>query len=334
MKRHRSSPKGTGAGSCPNPSRRPTFGSGALPWLRHAARRVAGLCGAATLGLVLLSGCGVESFLDPQGPVAAQQRTHFWQVTALMALVVLPVLTLTPWLLWRYRDRGGADYEPRWGFSRGWEIALWGGPSLVVAALAVLLWVNTTRLDPYAPLASDANSLRVQAVGYDWKWLFLYPDLGIASVDLLAFPAGRPLEIELTSATVMQSFFVPALGSQVYAMGGMSTWLHLGADAPGRFRGENSQYTGEGFHMQKFEAVAMDEAAFEDWARNAATASALDTAALDALEQKGVASDLAYALDRPSDEILFGGLPDDLFAQVMAETAKAPMAPHDMAAGR
>ncbi|WP_282026240.1 cytochrome ubiquinol oxidase subunit II [Limimaricola cinnabarinus] len=283
---------------------------------------------------LLLSGCGVDTFLDPQGPVAAQQRTHFWLVTALMALVVLPVLTLTPWLIWRYRDRGGADYEPRWAFSRAWEVALWSGPALVVTVLAALLWINTTRLDPYAPLVSDADPLRVQAVGYDWKWLFLYPDLGIASVDLLAFPAARPLEIELTSATVMQSFFVPALGSQIYAMGGMSTWLHLEADAPGRFGGENSQYNGKGFHMQKFEAVAMDDEAFEAWARHAATAPALDAAALEALGREGVASDLARALDRQGNEILFGGVPDDLFARVMSETAKAPMAAHDRAAGR
>lgn len=284
--------------------------------------------------IVLLPGCGIESFLDPQGPVAAQQRTHFWLVAALMVLVVLPVLTLTPWLIWRYRDHGGADYEPRWAFSRGWEVVLWGGPALVVTVLAALLWINTTRLDPYAPIVSEVDPLRVQAVGYDWKWLFLYPDLGIASVNLLAFPAGRPLEIELTSATVMQSFFVPALGSQVYAMGGMSTWLHLEADAPGRFKGENSQYNGKGFHMQKFEAVAMTEAAFRDWARDAATAPALDAAALDALGREGVASDLARALDRQGDEILFGGLPAELFARVMSETAKAPTAPHHVAAGR
>ncbi|GAD55834.1 cytochrome O ubiquinol oxidase subunit II [Limimaricola cinnabarinus] len=286
------------------------------------------------VAILLLPGCGVESFLDPLGPVAAQQRTHFWLVAALMALVVLPVLTLTPWLIWRYRDRGGADYEPRWAFSRGWEIALWGGPTLVVVILAALLWVNTTRLDPYAPLVSEADPLRMQVIGYDWKWLFIYPDLGIASVDLLAFPAGQPLEIELTSATVMQSFFLPALGSQVYAMGGMSTWLHLEADAPGRFKGENSQYNGKGFHMQKFEAIAMNEAAFEDWARNAATKPALDAAALDALSREGVASDLARALDRQGNEILFGSLPVDLFARVMSETAKGSMASQHMDADR
>ena len=214
-----------------------------------------------------LTACSGEhlSFLDPQGPIAAAQRGHYWFVVALSMVVVLPVLVLTPWLVWRYRYGGTAVYRPRWTFSKKMEWLIWGLPLLIVAVLSYVLWTATHELDPYQPLPSDKKPLRVQAVGYDWKWLFIYPDQGIATAGKLVFPADRPLALELTSTTVMQSFFVPALGSQIYAMNNMVTRLHLAADGPGAFRGQNAQYNGKHFHEQLFTAEALEPQAFNDF---------------------------------------------------------------------
>ncbi len=130
-----------------------------------------------------------------------------------MMIIVVPVIVLTPWLGWRYRYGKHHDYKSEWHFAWRWEVALWGIPLAIVTVLAVFLWRNTLALDPYEPLSLPGKPLRVQAIGFDWKWLFVYPDLGIASVDELAFPADRQIAIEPTSETVMQSLFVPALGN-------------------------------------------------------------------------------------------------------------------------
>ena len=136
-------------------------------------------------------------------------------------------------------------------------------PAVIAAMLAVFLWRNTTALDPYEPLSLPGEPLRVQAIAFDWKWLFIYPDLGIATVDELAFPADRQLALDLTSETVMQALFVPALGGQIYAMGGMVTHLHLAADGPGRFRGRNTQYNGEQFRRAAIRGRGDDGSRFQ-----------------------------------------------------------------------
>jgi cytochrome o ubiquinol oxidase subunit 2 len=209
------------------------------------------------------------SFLDAQGPVAAEQRWHFYWVLGIMGVLVAgPIFLLTPFWIWRYRYGNKASrYTPKWNFSRVLEIMSWGGPIIIVGVLAYFVWLDSHKLDPYRPLASNQPALRVQVIGYDWKWLFIYPDLHIATVGTLALPAGRPISLRLTSATVMQSFFIPALGSQIYAMGGMVTQLHLEASRPGRYLGENTMYNGDGFHQQKFTAVGMSAAAFQAWVR-------------------------------------------------------------------
>ncbi|MBI1398013.1 MAG: cytochrome ubiquinol oxidase subunit II [Betaproteobacteria bacterium] len=210
------------------------------------------------------------SFLDPQGPVAAAQRWHFFEVLGIMAVLVAgPIFLLLPFFAWRYRYGNKASrYAPRWEFSRLLEIMAWSGPIVIVVVLSFILWRDTHRLDPYKPLASDQTPLRVQVIGYDWKWLFIYPDQGIASIGMLAMPAGRPVSMQITSATVMQSLFIPALGSQIYAMGGMVTRLNLEADRPGRFLGENTMYNGNGFHQQHFTAAGMTPDDFSAWVQN------------------------------------------------------------------
>jgi cytochrome o ubiquinol oxidase subunit II len=206
------------------------------------------------------------SFLSPQGPVASAQRDHFIAIILLVFIVAAPVLVLTPYLAWRYRYKNSrARYTPDWRFSWPLDGVIWGIPLAIVIVLSVWLVNNSNKLDPYKPLNSGNPPLRLQVIGYDWKWLFIYPDLGIASVGKLAFPADRPLAVDLTSNTVLQSFFIPSLGSQIYAMAGMTTHLHLLASRRGDFLGENLQYNGTDFHREKFTAVAMTPEAFDDW---------------------------------------------------------------------
>ncbi len=193
----------------------------------------------------------IDSFLEPAGPVASAQRAHLAVVVLVTMIAVLPVVVLVPVILWRYRySNSKARYAPEWGRSGKLELVLWGVPFLIIAVLSVMLWRSTVKLDPYEPLGSAAETLRVEVIGLDWKWLFLYPDLGIATVNELAFPAGRPVALNLTTDTVMQSFMVPALAGQIYAMPGMITDLNLQADAEGVMLGANSQYNGEGFADQ------------------------------------------------------------------------------------
>ncbi len=273
-----------------------------------------------------LAGCGSESmsFLDPQGPVAAAQRWHLFEVVAMVMIVVLPVLVLTPLIAWRYRRKNeAARYTPKWSFSRPLEFVIWGVPITIVAILAVLLWRDTHVLDPYSPLQADKPPLRVQVVGLDWKWLFIYPDEGIASVGELAFPADRSLALELTTNSVMQSFFIPALGSQIYAMAGMVTKLHLAADGPGRFLGENTLFSGTGFHKQKFTAVAMAPGDFDGWVETVRSDGvALDETAYRVLARQSTPEAAREVLGTPAmpeNVLFFTDIPPNLFAAIVGK---------------
>lgn len=269
-----------------------------------------------------------ESFLDPAGPVAAAQVTHLRIILIVMAIVVIPVFAATPWLIRRYRyGRSKGDYRPDWSFSTLFEWLAWGVPVMVVLILAGYLWERTHNLDPYNPVPGAAGQpLVVDVVGYDWKWLFIYPEEGVASVGELAFPASRPLELHLTSDTVMQSFLIPRLGSQIYAMKGMRTKLNLAADSPGTFEGRNTQYNGEGFYTQTFKASAMSDAAFSRWISKAkASGLPFDTKARDAMEAKSTKVELARKLDQPTGQpILFSTAPGAMFDEIagLKETAQ------------
>lgn len=227
------------------------------------------LCVIGGLVLVLASaGCALQGngFLNPVGPTAEAERQLFFEVTALTLIVVVPVLVLTPWIVWRYR-RGNKQsaYRPKWEFSWPLEILAWGVPVLIVIALGLLLWNRTLRLDPYRPLSAALPPVEIQVVGLDWKWLFIYPRQGIATLNELVIPVGRPVHLTLTSDTVMQSFMVPNLAGQVYAMAAMKSQLNLQADRAGEFLGENTQYNGKGFQKQKFRTRAVSEQDFSRW---------------------------------------------------------------------
>jgi cytochrome o ubiquinol oxidase subunit 2 len=276
---------------------------------------------------LLLSSCSSShlSFLDPQGPVADMQRLHFLEVLGLLAIfVALPVFLVTPWFAWRYRYGASPRYAPKWNFSWPLDIACWAGPMVIVILLGALLWGSTHALDPYRPLPSGQPALRVQVIGYDWKWLFIYPDEGIASIGELALPAGRPVAMQLTSATVMQSLLIPALGSQIYAMGGMVTQLHLEADKPGRFMGENTMYNGSGFAQEKFTAVAMAPGEFEAWVRNVrASGVRMNPATFNAISKRTTRAQLITAVGHvPSRDgnVYFRGVTTALFPAVVAAT--------------
>lgn len=285
----------------------------------------------------MLAGCSSEmhlSFLDPQGPVAAAQRHHFFEVLiVLLVFVAIPVFVLTAGFLWRYRFGAKTSrYAPNWDYSAFLEIASWAGPVVIVVALAIMVWRDTHALDPYEPLASDQPALRVQVIGYDWKWLFIYPDQGIASIGVLALPVGRPMAMQLTSATVMQSLHIPALGSQIYAMGGMVTQLHLQADRPGQSLGENNMYNGDGFHQQRFTAVAMTPERFNAWAAAiCANGMALNEQSLRAISRRSTRAELMAALSQPTSpdgHVYFNGSTAALFpAVVMATMAGTTAAP-------
>ena len=289
---------------------------------------------SAGVAALIIAGCSGDthlSFLDPQGPVASAQRWHFLEVLAvLVVFVAIPVFVLTPWFLWRYRyGATSSRYTPNWNFSGPLEIAIWAGPVVIVVLLAILVWRDTHALDPYKPLASDQPALRVQVIGYDWKWLFIYPDQGVASIGVFALPVGRPVAMQLTSATVMQSLHIPALGSQIYAMGGMVTQLHLQADRPGRSLGENNMYNGNGFHQQRFAAVAMTPEEFSAWASEVRmNGIALNEQSLKVISRRSTRAELIAALSKPGSHdgnLYFSGGTAALFPAVVKATMGGTM---------
>jgi len=244
--------------------------------------------GILTLGLLpLLAGCSDLRVLQPVGPIGLADRQVILIAFALMMIVVIPVIVMSVAIPWRYRaGNRKAAYKPEWKHSTAIEVVVWLVPALIVAALGVLVWNSTHRLDPYAPLPSSQQPVQVEVVSMDWKWLFIYPQLGIASVNQLVFPTGRPLELRLTSDSVMTSFFIPRLGSQIYAMAGMQTRLNLQADQAGNYLGENSQYSGKGFSFMQFQAEARDAKGFSQWVRQVKDSpKTLDEKGFDRLEK-------------------------------------------------
>ena len=203
-----------------------------------------------------------ESFLQPMGPVASAQLQHLEIVTLLTLIAVVPVLLATPWILWRYRrSKPSGKYRPNWESNRILECLMWGVPILVVFLMGVSLWKMTFRLDPYKELGKDP--LQIKVIGLDWKWIFIYPDEGVALVDELVVPEGRAVELTLTTDTVMQSLQISAIVGQIYAMPAMTTKLNFLAAKQGEAQGMNTQFTGNGFWKQKFVVYSVSK---EDYA--------------------------------------------------------------------
>lgn len=221
---------------------------------------------AGALGsLTLLSGCDF-ALLDPKGAVGVAEKQLIAVSVWAMLIVVIPVIVLTLVFAYRYRaSNRSATYAPKWSHSTPIEIVVWTIPTLIIIFLAVLTWKTTHELDPYKPIESNVKPIDVDVVALDWKWLFIYPSLGIASVNQLALPVDTPVNFHITSDSVMNSFFIPQLGSQIYAMAGMQTSLHLIANEAGDYEGLSANFSGKGFSDMKFRALAMNPADFQAW---------------------------------------------------------------------
>lgn len=234
--------------------------------MRHARLPVWGKLTALS-PVLLLSGCSSLVLFHPKGQIGSDEKSLIITAAILMLIVVVPVIIMAIVFARRYRaSNTKAKYTPEWEHSRAIEIVVWAVPIVIVAVLGTLAWVWSHRLDPYHPIASEDSSINIQVVSMDWKWLFIYPKQGIATVNEIKFPANVPVHFYITSEAVMNSFFIPQLGSQIMSMPGMQTQLYLEADRPGDYRGISANYSGAGFSGMSFKAVATrTDAQFRDW---------------------------------------------------------------------
>lgn len=234
-----------------------------------AARRLALL-----LTTLPLAACSTI-VMKPFGDIAQQQSQLIVTAVVLMLLIVVPVIALTLLFAWRYRSANkSAAYTPQWDHSTRLELLIWGAPLLIIIALGAITWISTHKLDPYRPLeridakrpiANGVKPFVVEVVALDWKWLFVYPELGIATVNELAAPVDRPIEFKITASTVMNSFYIPALAGQIYAMPGMQTKLHAVINTAGVYDGFSANYSGRGFSHMRFKFLGLAPAEFERW---------------------------------------------------------------------
>ena len=221
-------------------------------------------------GMALLGGCQKLTVLNSHGQVGAEEAFLIKLSLGLMLIVVLPVFVMVIWFSIRYRaSNKKATYKPYWAHSSAIEWVVWLVPIAIVCVLGYLTWVKTHELDPYKPLQSKNKTVRVEVISTDWNWLFIYPDEHVASVNELVFPENTPVSFHLTSASVMTSFFIPQLGSQMYAMAGMRTQLNLMADTVGVYDGKNIEYSGNGYATMHFKALSMSPGDFEAWLKRA-----------------------------------------------------------------
>ena len=225
----------------------------------------------------LLTGCGGDMvLLNSKGPVAEGQSNLMMIAIYLMLLVVIPSVIMALWFGWKYRaSNKDAEYKPTWAHSTTIEIIVWGIPVIIIGILAWLTWWGSHKYDPYRPLESDKAPLTVQVIAEQFKWVFIYPEQNIATVNELRFPEKTPLSLRITSNFTMNSFFIPALSGQIYAMAGMQTHLNMLADETGVFRGFSSNYSGYGFSQMHFKAHSVTEAQFANWVESVKTGNGI-----------------------------------------------------------
>jgi cytochrome o ubiquinol oxidase subunit 2 len=261
-----------------------------------------------------LAGCG--GVLDPRGPVGAAEKLILTDAVTIMLLIVVPVILATVGFAWWFRaSNTRATYRPNWDFSGSLELIIWAVPTLVITFLGGIAWSGSHALDPYRPLVSRLKPIEVEAVSLDWKWLFIYPDEGIATVNQLVVPAGTPVHFKITSASVWNTFFVPQLGSMIYSMARMTTQLNLEADAPGTFRGLSGMFSGDKFSDMHFEVRAVNGDAYRQWLAAAKeSGSALDRDAYARLAQSADTAPLSS----------YKAVDPTLFAAIVAGTAPEP----------
>lgn len=240
------------------------------------AKRLILLGGFTLLGLVIVGGIWyfrthTVALFATEGPVAHRQRDLMFFALALSLIVIVPVFIMLALIIWRYRDSNTkGKYSPKLAGNRMAELIWWGIPSILIIILSVVTWHSSHELDPYKPLQNPANTkpITIQVVALQWKWLFIYPEQGIATVNYLQFPEKTPVNFQITADAPMNSFWIPQLGGQVYAMSGMTTKLHLMADHTGTYRGSSANISGEGFAGMKFDAHSSSAQDFTQWVRH------------------------------------------------------------------
>ena len=274
---------------------------------RTSRRPVLRRCLAIYAALAVASG-QPAGILDPQGPIASAQLLLLINSTEIMLVVVVPVILATLGFAWWYRSSNTrASRADDRAYEGRLEFVLWSIPALVVILLGGVIWISSHLLDPRAPIPSAAKPLEIEVASLDWKWLFIYPEQGIAAVNQLVIPTETPVRFRLTSATVMNSFFVPQLGSQIYTMPKMTTHLNLLASTAGEFQGFSANFSGDGFADMRFTVRAVPAADFNGWvAKTRATGSALDIPAYNALAKPSVA--VPPKTFRSVDPALFEGI--------------------------
>jgi cytochrome o ubiquinol oxidase subunit 2 len=253
----------------------------------------------------LLSSCREAGVLDPVGPISSAERLILLNATSIMLVVVVPVILLTFAFAWWYRASNmRAAYRPDWSYSGHIELVVWAIPMMVVILLAGVTWIGSQDLDPAHAIKSDVKPVRIEVVSLDWKWLFIYPDQHIATINQLFIPTGAPIEFLMTSATVMNAFFVPQLGTQIYTMPGMTTHLNLMAERSGDYPGLSSHFSGDGFSDMRFIVHALPASEFDGWVEHAHGAGpALDAVAYTQLER--TSSNVAVQTYGSVDPMLF-----------------------------
>jgi cytochrome o ubiquinol oxidase subunit 2 len=276
--------------------------------MRHGFLLIA-LLGAATLG-----GC-TEGVLDPKGPIAAAERQILFNSLGIMLAIVIPTMLATLGAAYWFRaSNTRARYRPDFEYSGRLELLVWSIPIMTVLLVGGVAWLGSYDLDPPKPIASAVKPVRVQVVSLDWKWLFIYPEQGIATANQLTIPVGTPVSFELTSSSVMNSFWVPQLGGQIYTMAGMTTRLHLQADHPGTYRGASANYSGEGFADMRFNVDAVPPEKFAQW--------------VDAARNAGPVLDAQAYVDlaKPSKAVApftYRSVAPDLFTRILSSSVQA-----------
>ena len=246
-----------------------------------------------TFGLIsvaALAGC-TGGVLDPKGPIALGERQILFNSTGIMLAIVVPTVIATLGVAFWFRATNErARYRPNFEYSGRVEMLIWSIPMMTVLLVGAVAWLGAYELDPPRPIASETKSLKVQVVSLDWKWLFIYPEQGVASVNQLTIPVGTPVSLQLTSDGVMNSFFVPQLAGQIYTMAGMVTRLNLQADHAGKYRGMSANFSGKGFSDMHFVVDAIPPESFEQWVSSTrGSGGTLDASTYAALAKPSVA---------------------------------------------
>jgi cytochrome o ubiquinol oxidase subunit 2 len=262
---------------------------------------ILGLCGFG------LASCE-RSILDPVGPVGADDATILIDATLIMLAIVIPTILLAFWMAWHYRaSNTKAEYLPYWSFSGRIEAVVWSIPILTIMFIGGVIWIGSYKLDPFRPLPSKTPPLEVQVVSLDWKWLFIYPKEGIATVNQLVVPAATPVHFSITSSSVFNVFFIPRMGSMIYAMPGMVSQLYLQADKPTQLWGTSAHFSGDGFSDMQFQVKSVPAGDFRAWVSGVkGSGPVLDRAAYNGLVQQS--QRVAPMTYRGVDPQLFGAV--------------------------